>query len=188
MGATAFYHEFILDPSRMNKFFSQIESVLKAKKGEDVSFKAELCGKSFYVHKSKEAAIDVTTLTVRRCRYLLVAVWSECLVSVKECIKYKKFAPAICKFYGFDAVTKCSLAGWVRDPRSKYNLLTMLSIVLFLRSYLFYDYIGIVFITHVHTHLYYSPSRSDTHHFTITLLNIYHHTIKYKSFLNHTIT
>ena len=82
----------------------------------------------------------------------------------------------------------CSLAGWVRDPRSKYNLLTMLSIVLFLRSYLFYDYIGIVFITHVHTHLYYSPSRSDTHHFTITLLNIYHHTIKYKSFLNHTIT
>ena len=82
----------------------------------------------------------------------------------------------------------CSLAGWVRDPRTKYNLLTMLSIVLFLRSYLFYDYIGIVFITHVHTHLYYSPSRSDTHHFTITLLNIYHHTIKYKSFLNHTIT
>ena len=47
----------------------------------------------------------MTTLTVRRCRYLLVVVWSKCLVSMKECIKYKKFAPAICKFYGFDAAT-----------------------------------------------------------------------------------
>ena len=103
-------------------------------------------------------------------------------------IKFIKFNSIRIFYYLKFTCFICSLAGWVRDPRSKYNLLTMLSIVLFLRSYLFYDYIGIVFITHVHTHLYYSPSRSDTHHFTITLLNIYHHTIKYKSFLNHTIT